>query len=199
MEPLSFFDTEERDLVQKFMVNSLKARAISRGLLKSLTERCIISDTTTLFELTNGEQYVVFMQALLKQLSCNLSVEVEDSQWGIGKISDFDVYHSFMSERSRTLYLKENPTAGRSLSGENIVQLGKNALAVKRWLVKQRMALISHWDLPDGDMPVKAKSVKRTVPTPASVANEAEEKITEVAHEQALVQYNQLVGGKNPL
>jgi hypothetical protein len=186
---------DEEDYLGEFMYNSFQGRIISLNLLRSFKDRCVISDETTLLKLS-GPEYVNFQSSIYKTMSLKVPTTIDGSSYGLGVFSDFDVLHSFGTQGARNTFIAANPTTCNSLSVPQLQQLQKNSAILRRWVFAQRRALIAHWDLPDGDVeqPKKKKKV-RSVPTPASVANEASAQLSNVANQQSISQYNRLLAG----
>lgn len=175
-------NADEEVLIQNFMSTSGVARSISKKLYDSFMHRGIISDETTLFELMAPHQkYVDFMSALLNKLSLNLSNDIEASDYGLGKVSNFDIYHNFSTVKSRTNFLLAKPELAKILSAGDNIQLASNSLKLRRWVIAQRRALISHWDLPDGGMQSAKKAKTPHVATHESVASDVNATIEKVA------------------
>ena len=186
----------EEGLLGEFMANARIGRNISMKLLHNFKERMIITDETTLFKLNSDPEYVQFREALFNSMSLYVGKTVEDSIYGMGLFSDFDVLHSFGTESNRTTFIRANPAICNSMSVQQMQEIKLNSTILRRWVHAQRKALIGHWNLPDGDYaPRKSEKRPRSVPTPASIANRAEKGLTNTSNSQAKIQFTNFQAG----
>lgn len=186
----SFFQPDEDECIGLFLNNAMNGKKFAVKLKQKLWDRLIITNSTTLAYL-HSPASVAFMTALFNTLSLKLSRDVDESTYGSGIVSDFQVLHNFGNQKSRDAFLNENPRF-KTLSVNQINGIVKSSTKLRRWLISQRNNLISHWDLPEGDLPEKATK-KRAVKTVESVKKETEEQLEATSHENSVSEYNNLV------
>lgn len=174
--------------IQQFMEASYHQKDAAESLKKDLKERCILSDSTTMHDLTTPA-FVPFIEALNLSMSECLSKDETTSRFGRYGVHDYHLYHHFGNQRKRDEYLSLNPTFGPSINAEQLKELAKRAIQVKRFIGNQRVALIKLWDLDEG---VVVEKKKRELTSTESNAKMIDEKMTKVSHEQALKQFKEL-------
>lgn len=190
----SFFQPDEEQCIELFLNNAVNGKKFALQLKQKLWDRLIINDSTTVAYL-QSQTSVGFMTALFNTLSLKLPRNVEDSNYGGGIFSDFQVLHNFGNQKSRDAFMSENPEF-KSLSVGTINDIIKSSTKLRRWLLGQRTNLISHWDLPEGDLPIREPK-KRAVKTVELVQKEAEEQLEATSYDNSVTEYNKLVGEVN--
>ena len=186
-----YFRIEEEAHIANFLVNALRGKEISMDFLKCLRERCIIDDTTTLSQLTT-EKYSGFMSALFLSMSLKLPDTPQMSNYGLGIFSDLEVLHNLGAQRKRQDFAKENPDRCNNLTSVQLDQLSLNSGRLRRWVNSQRNALISHWDLPEGEPKPKVEKPRKA--TKERIQEEAAKKMDDVSTKRAREQLHELIG-----
>lgn len=186
-----YFRIEEEAHIANFLVNALRGKEISMDFLKCLRERCIIDDTTTLSQLTT-EKYSGFMSALFLSMSLKLPDTPQMSNYGLGIFSDLEVLHNLGAQRKRQDFAKENPDRCNNLTSVQLDQLAQNSGRLRRWVNSQRSALISHWDLPEGEPKPKVEKPRKA--TKERIQEEAAKKMDDVSTKRAREQLHELIG-----
>lgn len=185
------FRVEEEAHIANFVVNALRGKQISLDFLRLLRQRCIIDDTTTLAQLYT-EKYAGFMSALFLSLSLKLPDTPNLSNYGMGKFSDLEVLHNFGAQQKRKDFTRENPDRCNNLTSLELDELQKHSAVLRRWVNNQQKALISHWDLPEGDLKPKVEKPRKA--TKERIAEEAAKKMDDVSSKRAREQLYELVG-----
>ena len=73
MSESRFFEENEESHIESFVLNSLRGKEIALQLKRSLFERCILDDGTTLADLASPK-YSKFMSALFLSISLKLRI-----------------------------------------------------------------------------------------------------------------------------
>jgi hypothetical protein len=184
------FQVDEEECIEKFLNSTIQGKKHAVILKQKLWGRLIINESTTVASI-NSPASVGLMTALFNTLSLKLSHDVAESSWGCGIVSDFQVLHNFGNQKNRTAFIEEH-SEFKSVTISKINELAKQSTKCRRWLLGQRTNLISHWELPDGDIPEK-KTKKRESKTPESVKKETEEQLEATSHDNSVSEYNNLV------
>lgn len=191
MEDNSFFRENEESCIQNFVLNALRAKETAMELKRSLFERCILDDGTTLADLSSSK-FSKFMSALFLSISLKLPTTLSESNYGLGIFTDLEVFHNFGTEKARKVFMKENPAKFHGVSAQQVQDLAVNSTKLRRWAYNQRTALIHHWDLPEGAVKPKVERVSKS--TKERIQEEAASKMEEATAKRTREQLHQLVG-----
>lgn len=89
-EPTFNFDEAEKLLIKKYVNDSYKLLGNARDLRKHLESRNAFDNQTTFDEFMNDKP---LMDALLIVIGNSLHTTIPKSNFGIGKFSDYEIYH----------------------------------------------------------------------------------------------------------
>ena len=111
-EPVKFeFNDSEAKLIKSYVKDGFSRLSIARSLRSHLEGRNIIEDDATYEEIILNKP---LMEALPIIIAASLPTTALKSQFGLGKFSDYEIYHQARNDDGLNLLIKGNKSFVKS-------------------------------------------------------------------------------------
>lgn len=150
------FSEQATSCVNSIVIHAYHCREYALKLRDILMSDGVISDEDSYYTVSDN---VPFKSALLKYIASSLPTTVEKSKYGIGLISDFDLYHNMKTDKDMFSFLNKTKLTISDVT--TITILKKNRTNQRQWLTRIRNNIISDFELPDTPHKVDVKNVKK--------------------------------------
>jgi hypothetical protein len=156
------FSINAKNFCKDILSNAFYIKNSSIQLRDELMKMGIITDEDTFVSVSNN---VKLKLALLKNISIELSQDLNQSRYGMNIVSDFDLFHNMATDKEFLDFLMKSKRFDVA-DVNQYSKLKKNRSNLRQWLLRIRNNVILDFELPETPMTIienkkkKAKTVE---------------------------------------